>query len=216
MTALASVTSFRNLDPDLAVTNRLRIEGTEYLLAAARAASDLAGVVLRYGSFYGPGTSLAPGGSVVEAVRKRRLPIIGEGSGVWSFVHIADVGEATRLAVENGPSGLYTVVDDDPAAMSVWIPELARLVGASLPYRIPGRDPAAWRRTAGPSSTSPARGLRRPRRPRGAARPFHTGPAGAGASVPRTRAGPWTPAESRACASRRALPPSASSCLTCT
>jgi nucleoside-diphosphate-sugar epimerase len=191
MTALATVTSFKNLDATLALTNRLRTEGTDHLLAAARAAgarrlvaqsftgwpnaregsrvkteedpldshpaptmvqtleairrlegtvlgaSDVAGVVLRYGAFYGPGTSLAPGGYVVEAVRKRRLPIIGGGTGIWSFIHVADVAEATRLAIEGGPPGIYNIVDDDPAEVSVWLPELARVLGAKQPYRIP-------------------------------------------------------------------------------
>jgi nucleoside-diphosphate-sugar epimerase len=191
MTALAAVTGFKNLDAALALTNRLRTEGTDHLLAAARAAgaqrfvaqsftgwpnaregsrvkteedpldshpaptmvqtleairrlegtvlgaSDLAGIVLRYGAFYGPGTSLAPGGSVVEAVRKRRLPIIGDGTGVWSFSHIADVADATRLAIEGGPPGLYNIVDDEPAEVSVWLPDLARVIGARAPYHVP-------------------------------------------------------------------------------
>jgi nucleoside-diphosphate-sugar epimerase len=144
MTALAGVESFKNLDKALATSNRLRTEGTRYLLAAARAAgarrfvaqsftgwpnsreggrvkteedpldpspaptmarsleairtleravlgaSGLVGIVLRYGAFYGPGTSLAPEGYLVEAVRRRKLPIIGEGTGVWSFSHVDD------------------------------------------------------------------------------------------------------------------------------
>ena len=191
MTALAEVTSFKNLDAALALTNRLRTEGTDHLLAAARAAgaqrfvaqsftgwpnernggwvkteedpldshpaphtmrtldairtlertvlgaTDVAGIALRYGAFYGPGTSLTPGGFVVEAVRKRRFPIVGGGTGVWSFIHIADAAEATRLAIEGGPAGLYNVVDDDPAEVAVWLPELARVIGARPPYRVP-------------------------------------------------------------------------------
>jgi nucleoside-diphosphate-sugar epimerase len=86
---------------------------------------------------YGPGTSLAPGGYVVEAVRKRRLPIIGDGTGVWSFSHIADVAEGTRLAIDGGPAGLYNIVDDEPAEVSVWLPDLARVIGARPPYRVP-------------------------------------------------------------------------------
>jgi len=108
-----------------------RLEGT------VLDASELEGVVLRYGAFYGPGTSLAPGGNVVEAVRKRRLPIIGGGTGIWLFIHIADVAEATRLAIEGGPPGLYNIVVDDPVEVSVWLPELARVIGARAPYRIP-------------------------------------------------------------------------------
>jgi nucleoside-diphosphate-sugar epimerase len=100
-------------------------------------AADLEGLVLRYGGFYGPGTGLEPGGEFVEAIRKRRFPIVGGGQGVWSFIHIADASEATLLAIEGGPAGLYNVVDDDPAEVSEWLPELARVVGAKPPYRVP-------------------------------------------------------------------------------
>jgi nucleoside-diphosphate-sugar epimerase len=191
MTALATVRGFRNLDEALAGTNRLRTEGTDHLLRAARAAgtkrfvaqsftgwpnaleggrvhtetdpleanpspimartmeairtleqtvpaaSGLTGVVLRYGAFYGPGTSIAPGGDVLEAVRRRRLPIIAGGTGVWSFTHVTDVAEATRLAIEGGPAGIYNIVDDEPAEVAVWLPELARAIGAPPPRRVP-------------------------------------------------------------------------------
>jgi 2-alkyl-3-oxoalkanoate reductase len=191
MTALASMKSLRDVDGELAVTNRLRTEGTDHLVAAARAAgvrrivaqsytgwpnartggrvkteedpldpdppssmrrtldsirrleatvaglSDLEGVILRYGSFYGPGTSLGAGGDMLEMVRRRRLPVIGGGAGVWSFIHMDDVAQATRLAIEGGPAGIYNVVDDDPAEVSVWLPELARAVGAKPPFRVP-------------------------------------------------------------------------------
>jgi nucleoside-diphosphate-sugar epimerase len=191
MTALSGMKSLRNVDKTLALTNRLRTDGTDYLLAAARAAgarrfvaqsftgwpnsreggrvkteedpldtqparhteytlaalrnlestvvasTDPVGVVLRYGAFYGPGTGIEPGGELVEAVRKRQLPIVGGGTGVWSFVHVADVAEATRIAIEGGPAGLYNIVDDDPAEVSVWLPELARVVGAKPPHRVP-------------------------------------------------------------------------------
>jgi nucleoside-diphosphate-sugar epimerase len=101
------------------------------------AAPGLDGVVLRYGAFYGPGTALALGGELVEAVRKRRFPIVGGGTGVWSFVHVADVAEATRIAIEGGPAGLYNIVDDDPAEVAAWLPELARAVGSKPPYHVP-------------------------------------------------------------------------------
>ena len=191
MTALSGMKSMRNVDKTLALTNRLRTDGTDYLLAAARAAgarrfvaqsftgwpnsreggrvkteedpldahparhteytlaalrnlestvlasTDPVGVVLRYGAFYGPGTGIEPRGELVEAVRKRQLPVVGGGTGVWSFVHVADVAEATRLAIEGGPAGLYNIVDDDPAEVSVWLPELARAIGAKPPRRVP-------------------------------------------------------------------------------
>lgn len=191
MTALAGLRNFRRFDQEFAMTNRLRTEGTEHLLAGAREAGTarfvaqsytgwpnerrggrvkseedpldpsppkamartleaiqtlesavthapgIAGVVLRYGSFYGPGTSIAPGGSLVEAVRKRQVPVIGGGTGVWSFIHVDDVAEATMLAIESAPGGIYNIVDDEPAEVSVWLPELARAIGADRPRRIP-------------------------------------------------------------------------------
>jgi nucleoside-diphosphate-sugar epimerase len=191
MTALASVKSLKDVDGELALTNRLRTEGTDYLIAAARAAgvrrivaqsftgwpnervggrvkteedpldpdppapmrrtldsirrleatvaglSDMDGLVLRYGSFYGPGTMLAAGGEIVEMVRRRRFPVIGGGGAIWSFIHMDDVAQATRLAIEGGPAGVYNVVDDDPAEVSVWLPELARAIGAKAPFHLP-------------------------------------------------------------------------------
>ncbi len=191
MTALASIRSLKNFDEEFALTNRLRTEGTEYLLAAARAvgahrfiaqsytgwpnireggrvkteddpldphppqamrqtldairqletivsgASATTGIILRYGSFYGPGTSVALNGEIVGLVRQRKFPIFGDGAGVWSFTHIDDAANATRLAIERGPSGIYNIVDDEPAEVSVWLPELARAVGAKPPYHVP-------------------------------------------------------------------------------
>ena len=72
------------------------------------------GIVLRYGAFYGPGTSLAPGAEQVEMIRRRKFPLVGDGGGVWSFIHVADAAEATVAAVEHGSRGVYNVVDDDP------------------------------------------------------------------------------------------------------
>jgi hypothetical protein len=73
------------------------------------------GIVLRYGVFYGPGTSLAPGEEQFEMIRKRKFPLVGDGGGVWSFIHVADAAEATVEAVEHGSRGVYNVVDDEPA-----------------------------------------------------------------------------------------------------
>jgi nucleoside-diphosphate-sugar epimerase len=175
------------------MTNRLRTEGTDHLLAAARAvgarrfvAQSIAGgptariggpvqteddpldpnppaalraglaailhleravttiewgegLVLRYGGFYGPGTgiSLAPDAVMAAPVRKRRFPIVGGGGGVWSFVHIEDAAAATAVAVERGRPGVYNVVDDEPAPVRDWVPELARALGAKPPRRVP-------------------------------------------------------------------------------
>lgn len=95
------------------------------------------GIVLRYGGFYGPGTSLSPGGEQFEMVRERKFPVVGSGGGVWSFVHIADAADATVLAVEQGSRGIYNIVDDDPAPVSDWLPTLAAALGAPKPWRVP-------------------------------------------------------------------------------
>lgn len=187
----ASLMNMRKFDDELAPTNRLRTEGTGYLLAAARTAgahrfvaqsfagwpfaraggpvkteSDpldptppttmrraltairqlektvieaegIEGVVLRYGALYGPGTSLSEGGLHVAAIRKRRLPLIGDGSGVWSFVHIDDAVQATVAAIECGGRGIYNIVDDEPARVSEWLPALSAAVGARPPRHLP-------------------------------------------------------------------------------
>ena len=91
------------------------------------------GIVLRYGAFYGPGAS----DLVVTMVRKRQLPLIGGGAGVWSFVEITDAAAATIAAVERGAPGLYNVVDDDPAPVAQWLPYLAEVAGGKPPLRVP-------------------------------------------------------------------------------
>jgi nucleoside-diphosphate-sugar epimerase len=95
------------------------------------------GIVLRYGAFYGPGTSLAPGEEQFELVRRRKFPLVGDGGGVWSFIHVADAAGATVAAVERGRRGVYNVVDDDPAPVAEWLPALARELGAKRPMRVP-------------------------------------------------------------------------------
>ncbi len=95
------------------------------------------GVVLRYGYFYGPGTALSGGGSTGQDLRRRRFPIVGRGTGVWSMIHIRDAARATAAALTNGASGVYNIVDDDPAPVSEWLPALASAVGAPKPMRVP-------------------------------------------------------------------------------
>jgi nucleoside-diphosphate-sugar epimerase len=97
------------------------------------------GLVLRYGSFYGPGTgfSRAPDAMMTAPIRKRRFPLIGGGGGVWPFVHIADAAAATAVAVERGQPGIYNVVDDEPAPVREWLPVLASALGAKPPRRVP-------------------------------------------------------------------------------
>jgi nucleoside-diphosphate-sugar epimerase len=191
LTSIPESVDPRKLDQQFAETNRLRTEGMDHLLAAARAAgarrfvaqsfaacvyartgcsvktemdpvetdppasvretlaailhversledaTDLDGIALRYGGFYGPGTSLGECGSVVELVRRRRFPLVGSSSAVWSFIHIDDAAAATVAAVEHGGSGVYNITDDDPAPMSVWLPDLAEALGAPPPRHVP-------------------------------------------------------------------------------
>jgi 2-alkyl-3-oxoalkanoate reductase len=93
------------------------------------------GVVLRFGGLYGPGTSLTKGPQY-DAIRKGWFPLVGSGGGIWSFVHVADAASATLAALTRG-QGIYNIVDDDPAPVAEWLPELARLAGAPRPRRVP-------------------------------------------------------------------------------
>lgn len=96
----------------------------------------LDGVVLRYGFFYGPNSAYAADGAWAEDVRRRRLPIVGKGTGIFSFIHMDDAVSATIAALEHG-SGIYNVCDDDPARMSEWLPAYAEALGAKPPRRVP-------------------------------------------------------------------------------
>jgi nucleoside-diphosphate-sugar epimerase len=182
-TALSGAMDFKHFDRSFGPTNRLRTEGTDALLAAAREndvgvfvaqsyagwpyarvggavkteddpldpapaaamAETLAairhlertvvgagGAALRYGGFYGE-----PDDVQVDIVRRRRFPIVGDGGGVWSFVHLDDAATATAIVVEEGTGGIYNVVDDEPAPVREWLPALAESVGAKPPRRVP-------------------------------------------------------------------------------
>jgi nucleoside-diphosphate-sugar epimerase len=191
MTGLTGAKSFKRFDDEFALTNRLRTEGVDYLLEAARTvgarrliaqsfgnwnyertgarakseedaldpnppgnqrksleaihhleravteADGVDGLALRFGNFYGPGTGFALDGDLVRLVRKRKLPIVGDGGGIWSFVHVDDVATATIAAIEQGQSGIFNVADDEPAPVSVWLPELAKAVEAKPPRHVP-------------------------------------------------------------------------------
>jgi 2-alkyl-3-oxoalkanoate reductase len=100
-------------------------------------ADAIEGLVLRYGFFYGPGTHYGKDGAMVADARRRRLPVVGKGTGVFSFIHVDDAADATVAAVERGSPGIYNVVDDDPAPLSEWVPVLAESVGAKRPLRVP-------------------------------------------------------------------------------
>jgi nucleoside-diphosphate-sugar epimerase len=195
MTGLSGAGNLRNFDRAFRASNRLRTEGTDHLMAAAKAAGvrrlvaqsfcgwpyariggpvkseadpldrdppkelrrtlaairhlestvtrslDVEGIVLRYGAFYGPDTGLFDG-SFVAQVRRRRAPLIGDGGGWWSFVHIDDAAAATLLAIERGKAGnIYNIVDDDPARVRDWLPALARVLGAGPPFSVPAWIP---------------------------------------------------------------------------
>lgn len=133
----AVLTEADPLDADLPVLLRPMQAGYAYVEQAVTAIEWGEGVVLRYGGFYGPGTSLALGGEQLEMVRRRKLPLVGDGGGVWSFIHVADAAEATVAAVEHGSRGVYNIVDDDPAPVREWLPALASELDAKPPRRVP-------------------------------------------------------------------------------
>ena len=118
---------------------RTTLDAIRYLEAAVTGAEWVEGLVLRYGGFYGPGTSISlnPDGEHVEMIRKRKFPLVGESSGIWSFIQIDDAAAATVAAVEGGGPGIYNVVDDQPAAAADWLPGLAEAMGAKRPMRVP-------------------------------------------------------------------------------
>jgi nucleoside-diphosphate-sugar epimerase len=120
------------LDAHPAPAQRETLEAIRALEQAVTAA-PLTGIVLRYGNFYGPGASDA----YVDMVRKRMLPIIGSGAGVWSWIHIDDAASATVAALERGEPGIYHVADDEPASVAQWLPCLAQSVGAKPPLHLP-------------------------------------------------------------------------------
>jgi 2-alkyl-3-oxoalkanoate reductase len=98
---------------------------------------DFEGLVLRYGQFYGPETYFAPDGHLGRETRRRRFPVVGEGTGTFSFIHVEDAAGATVAALERGGPGIYNVVDDEPAPMGEWLPVYAEVLGAKPPLRVP-------------------------------------------------------------------------------
>jgi nucleoside-diphosphate-sugar epimerase len=115
-------------------------DGVDSLTRLERATLETPGIdglVLRYGYFYGPGTYYARDGSTADQVSKRRFPVVGEGAGVFSFVHVDDAAAATLAAIERGAPGIYNVCDDDPASLREWLPLYAEALGAKRPRRVP-------------------------------------------------------------------------------
>jgi nucleoside-diphosphate-sugar epimerase len=127
------------LDPNPPAALRTVQAGYLYLEKAVTSIDWGEGLVLRYGGFYGPGTSvsLAADAQMAAPIRKRRFPIVGEGGGVWSLVHIDDAAAATAAAVDHGQPGIYNVADDEPAPVREWLPVLASALDAKPPRRIP-------------------------------------------------------------------------------
>lgn len=113
------------------------LEAILYLEAVTTRTPGIEGLALRYGGFYGPGQALGKGGAMVDAVAGRQVPIVGRGTGIWSFIHIDDAAAATALAVDRGAPGIYNIVDDEPAPVSEWLPYLAEVLGAKPPRRVP-------------------------------------------------------------------------------
>ena len=125
------------LDPDPPEEFRRTLQAIRYLERAVTGSSQPEGIVLRYGSFYGPGTGMFAS-AMVEQLRHRRVPLIGDGGGWWSFVHVDDAASATVKAIERGkPGNIYNIVDDDPAEVRQWLPALAKMLGAKPPFHLP-------------------------------------------------------------------------------
>lgn len=125
------------LDPAPPANQQRTLDAIRYLESRVTGSPDFDGVALRYANFYGPCTGFDRSGNVVALIRKRMLPIVGNGAGVWSFIHIEDAAHATAAAVERAAPGVYNIVDNEPAPVSVWLPELAKILDVKGPMHIP-------------------------------------------------------------------------------
>lgn len=133
------------------------VRATDVMERSVMGTAGVEGVILRYGFFYGPGTSYGPGGGNANEVAKRRFPIAGGGAGVSSFVHIDDAAHATLVAIEGEATGVFNVCDDEPAPMHEWLPVMAEAMGAKRPLRVPA---FVARLAAGPHAVAFATQLR--------------------------------------------------------
>ncbi len=125
------------LDPDPPRELRRTLEAIRYLEQTVTGSSTPEGIVLRYGAFYGPNTGIFAR-AMVEQLRHRRVPLIGDGGGWWSFVHVDDAASATVAAIERGKAGnIYNIVDDEPAQVRQWLPALATMLGTKPPFHVP-------------------------------------------------------------------------------
>jgi len=125
------------LDPAPPASFRESLAAIRYLEDTIRQTRDIGAFALRYGNLYGPGTDISDTGAISDLVSRRRLPLIGSGAGIWSFIHVRDAASATVAALSHGAPGIYNVVDDEPAPVNVWLPALANAVGARAPRRLP-------------------------------------------------------------------------------
>lgn len=116
---------------------RETVDAIRHLESVTTAASEIDGLALRYGAFYGPGNALGKDGAMWDAIADRKMPLVGKGGGITSFIHIDDAAAATALAVERGDAGLYNIVDDEPAPVSEWLPYLAEVIEAKPPLHVP-------------------------------------------------------------------------------
>lgn len=125
------------LQTDAAEPYRSMMAAVQDLERVVTTASGVEGVVLRYGALYGPGTWFAKDGDMINQIRRRRVPVVGSGNGVTSFLHVRDAARATVRALDAGPPGAYNVVDDDPVTYRELLPALAGMVGAKPPLHVP-------------------------------------------------------------------------------
>jgi len=125
------------LDPTPPAAMRETLAAIRHLESAVTGAGWTEGIVLRYGGFYGPGTSMGRGGEHAEMIRRRRFPVVGGGTGVWSFIHVADAAQATADAIGRGRRGIYNIVDDEPARVADWLPAAAAELGGRQPRQVP-------------------------------------------------------------------------------
>lgn len=125
------------LDPEPPKSFSQSLAAIRHLEQAVTTTKNIEGFVLRYGIFYGPGTGFSKDGTIVKTIRNRKLPIVGNGNGTWSFVHMKDVAMATLAAITNGFPGIYNIVDDEPAPVKTWLPYLAEAVHAKSPRKLP-------------------------------------------------------------------------------
>jgi nucleoside-diphosphate-sugar epimerase len=122
-------------DPDPPAAMRESLEAMRYLERTVVGTEGIEGLVLRYGGFYGSRADMPS--SFLDGIRKRRFPVVGNGAGVWSFVHLDDAADATVAALDHGAPGVYNIVDDDPAPVAEWLPGMAGALGARPPRHVP-------------------------------------------------------------------------------